>query len=428
MEDTMTLRPIIPVLAPALFALLCSSALAQTTVTMMHVEEGKPQLAAWEEIAADFEAQHPGVDVQIQFLENEAFKAKLPTLLQSNERPDIFYSWGGGVLKEQAGTGALMDLTEAMSAGNGEWRGSYSPGIVGALTFDDKMWAVPFKTGSIAFFYNKELFEKAGVDGTAIKTWDDFLGAVQKLKDAGITPLACGGGDKWPLHFYWSYLVMRNGGQEAFEAAKANEGEGFTAAPFVKAGEDLRKLGELDPCQPGYLGAKWQESLGVFADGKAAMILGFEATYQNQKTNAADGEGIARENLGRFPFPMVEGGAGNPNDTLGRVNAWAVTAGAEPEALEFIKFFTNAENQQKLAAGGFLIPVATGAEAGLTDELMKMSASDVAGAPWHQNFLDQDLGPAVGRVINDMSVEIFTGNVSPADGAAAIKSELDLAM
>ncbi|RYG08547.1 MAG: carbohydrate ABC transporter substrate-binding protein, partial [Burkholderiales bacterium] len=142
-------KRLIPALTAALTALACSTAMAQTTVTMLHVEEGKPLLAAWEEIAASFEAQHPGVDVQIQFLENEAFKAKLPTLLQSNEKPDIFYSWGGGVLKEQSTTGALMDLTAAMDADGGAWRSSFSPGIVGALTFDGKIWAVPHKTGSI---------------------------------------------------------------------------------------------------------------------------------------------------------------------------------------------------------------------------------------------------------------------------------------
>ena len=43
----------------------------------------------------------------MQFLENEAFKAKLPTLLQSNDAPDFFYSWGGGVLKQQSETGTL---------------------------------------------------------------------------------------------------------------------------------------------------------------------------------------------------------------------------------------------------------------------------------------------------------------------------------
>ena len=55
----------------------------------------------------------------------------------------------------------------------------------------------------------------------------------QKLKDAGLTPLACGGGDKWPLHFYWSYLVMREGGHAAFGGV----GEGMADEGVVEAFE-----------------------------------------------------------------------------------------------------------------------------------------------------------------------------------------------
>jgi raffinose/stachyose/melibiose transport system substrate-binding protein len=414
--------------APIAFALLSGTAMAQTVVTMMHVEQGTPTTDAWEKLAVDFEAANPGVDVQIQYLENEAFKAKLPTLLQSNERPDIFYSWGGGVLKEQSTTGAIMDLTEAMDADGGAWRNSFSQGIFAGLMFNDRVWAVPYKTGSMAIFYNKEQFAQAGVDAAAIKTWDDLLAGVAKLKEAGLTPLACGAGDKWPIHHWYGYLVMRNGGQAAFEAAKAGEGDGFAAEPFVKAGANLRQLGALEPCQPGHLGAKWPEALGTFGDGKAAMILGFEATYMNQKTNAADDVGIAYENLGRLSFPMVEGGAGNAEDTLGRLNGWAVSAGASPEAIAFMKFFNSVESQTYLASQGLIVPVAVGADAALTDDLMRASAQAVAAAPWHQNFLDQDLGPAVGRVVNDVAVEMFEGNMTPEEGARAIQDEASLAM
>lgn len=415
-------------LALASALMMGGTAYGQTVVTLMHVETAAPVLEGWEAIAAAYEAAHPDVDVQIQFLENEAFKAKLPTLLQSDAAPDIFYSWGGGVLQEQSETGALQDLTAAMDADGGAWRNTYNPGPFAGLTFDGKVWGVPYKTGSIAFFYNKELFAKAGVSADSIKTWDDYLAAIKTIKDAGITPMACGGGDKWPLHFYWSYLVMRNAGQDAFNAAKANEGDGFTGAPFVKAGEQLRQLGELEPCQAGYLGATWPDSLKVFADGKAALLLGFEATYQNQKTNATDGTGLAMDNLGRFAFPEVPGGVGKVTDTLGRLNGWALKANAKPEAIDFVKFFTNRDNQRTLAAAGQIIPVTTESGDAVTDPLMKASADQVAASTWHQNFFDQDLGPAVGRVVNDMSVEIFVGNVSPADGAAAIKTELELAM
>jgi raffinose/stachyose/melibiose transport system substrate-binding protein len=45
----------------------------------------------------------------------------------------------------------------------------------------------------------------------------------------------------------------------------------------------------------------------------------------------------------------------------------------------------------------------------------------MAKATWHQNYLDQDLGPNVGRVVNDMAVAIFSGEASPEDGAQQIQ-------
>ncbi len=104
----------------------------------MHVELDPKSVAVWEEIAKDYETKHPDVDIQLQFLENEAFKAKLPTLLQSNDVPDFFYSWGGGVLEEQSKTGALKDLTEIFDADGGKIRNAYNPAAIDGLSFDGK--------------------------------------------------------------------------------------------------------------------------------------------------------------------------------------------------------------------------------------------------------------------------------------------------
>jgi len=402
-----------------------ASAMADTTVKWLHLELDPGYVAIWRKIADTYEAKHPGVKIQMQFLENEAFKAKLPTLLQSSDAPDFFYSWGGGVLKQQMATGALLDLTTAMKANDGAWQKSFNPAAIEGLTFDGKISAVPFKLGTVSFFYNKALFAKAGVDAAAIKTWDDYLAAVKKIKDAGIVPIAGAGGEKWPIHFYWSYLVMRDGGQKVFDAAKNGKGDGFNDPAVVKAGEQLAELGKLQPFQPGYLGATWPQTLGVFADGKAAMILGFENTEGNQKTNAGDGKGLASDNIGRFAFPAVTGGAGAVTDTLGGLNAWAVSKKAPPEALDFLAYLNNADNQRQMAKAGMIIPAAVGAEDGITNPLLKQAAEQLAQTTWHQNFFDQDLGPSVGRVVNDVSVGIVSGQIAPKDGAAQIQDAFE---
>ena len=416
-------------LGVSVLAMGISSASAASTIKWLHLETNPERLAAMEDVAKAYEAQHPDVDVQLQFLENEAFKAKLPTLLQSNDPPSLFYTWGGGVLKTQSETGKIRAIDAALDANNGEWRNSLSQGAISGMTFDGKVWAAPFKSGVVSFWYNKDLFQKAGVDGTAIHTWDDFTAAVKKLKDAGITPLACGGGDKWPIHFYWSYLGMREAGQAGFEAAKNGENGGFNTEPFIKAGQKLADLGKLEPCQDGWQGATWPETVATFDDGRAAMVLGFEnmATPTSQAANATDGKGLSQDKLGRFPFPTIEGGAGVITDDFGGLNGWVVTAAAPPETEDFVKFLTNADNMKRMAELGDL-PVVQGAEAGVKDPTLKDAVAQMSKATWHQNYVDQDLGPNVGRVVNDMSVAIFSGAVTPEDATQQIEDGHSMVM
>lgn len=399
---------------------LTGAARADSVIHWLHLEQVPETVALWRSIADDFEKSHPGVKIDMQFIENQSFKAKLPTLLQSAEAPSFFYSWSGGVLKAQSETGALRDVT-AFIEGQPEWRAGVMQSAIDGMKFGDKIWGIPYKTGTVAFFYNKELFAKAGVDAAAIVTWDDFLAAVQKLKDAGITPLAGGGGDKWPIHFYWSYLAMREAGQAGFNAAKAQEGDGFADPAFVRAGEKLAQLGAMEPFQPGWLGATWNDAVASFGDGKTAIVLGFEAHNQTQARFATDGKGQPDSNIGRFAFPVIPGAPGLSTDYLGRLNGWAVTKNAPPETEEFLMYLATADVQRVLAEKTAIIPVSKAASDGVKNEIVKLSADSLVDETWHQNFLDQDLGPNVGGVVNDMSVEIVTGGVSPADAAAQIQ-------
>ena len=52
---------------------------------------------------------------------------------------------------------------------------------------------------------------------------------------------------------------------------------------------------------------------------------------------------------------------------------------------------------------------------------MKQLANDLAATTYHQNYFDQDLGPSVGRVINDVSVSVAAGEMTPEAAAAAIQ-------
>jgi raffinose/stachyose/melibiose transport system substrate-binding protein len=404
-------------LATAALTLVAANAVAQTTVRWLHIEANPAQVKIWEEVARGFEAKNPGVKIEMQFLENEAYKAKLPTILQSKDRPHIIYSWAGGVLKAQIEAGVLEDISAPMKG----YSNQLAPAAVAAFTQDGKIYGVPMVLSQVLFLYNKELMAKATLDGAKIKTWDDLLAAVKALKAAGVTPIVVGGADKWPLHFYWTYLAMRVGGKAAFDAAQRGENGGFSGETFVKAGELFKQLVDLGPFQNGFLGFKNQQSVGYFGDGKAAMTLAISNVYQLQRVLAADKVGLGDDKLGWFDFPTVPGGKGDASDTLGGITGWLVTKGSPKEAVEFLKFFVSQDIQKRLAAGNFIVPVVSGAEAGFTSPFMRDVAQNLARSKYHQNFLDQTLGPSVGRVVNDATAEIAGGSMTPVDAAKAIQ-------
>jgi raffinose/stachyose/melibiose transport system substrate-binding protein len=404
--------------AAACLAAVTAPAFADTNITVLHVSENPGQKAVWEKAAADYNASHKGVNVQFKYLENEAFKAKLPTMLQSaDSRPELFYSWAGGVMQAQNKAGFLKDLT----ADVGAVQATMVPAAVDAFKIDGKTVGVPFEMGLVSFYYNKKLFDKAGVKAEDIKSWDDFLGAVKKLKAAGITPIVVGAGEKWPMHFYYSYLVMRIGGEHALADAKAGKDGGFKNATFVEAGKRLRELGALEPFQPGYLSTKHTESAGMFGDGKAAMDLMGQWLLGMQAPNSTSGKGLSEEDIGILTFPLVPGGKGKATDTLGGINGWLVTKTAPAEAVDFLKFFSQEKYALEAAKTGAYIPVVKGTESAITNPLFKRLADLLAATTYHQNYFDQDLGPAVGRVINDVSVAVAAGEMTPEAAAAAIQ-------
>jgi raffinose/stachyose/melibiose transport system substrate-binding protein len=191
----------------ALLGSVFSSASAETVIKILHLQSIPQIRAIWQEAAKQYESAHPGVKVEFDYLENEAFKAKLPTLLQSKDRPSAFHSWGGGVMYEQVSSGICKDVTNQVAEEG--FKDTFYPATLQNFTVDGKVYGLPNDAAPIVLWYNKELCQKAGVDPTKIQSWEDFVDAVKKCQAAGIIPVAAGGKDKWPLHFYTALLMMR---------------------------------------------------------------------------------------------------------------------------------------------------------------------------------------------------------------------------
>jgi len=386
------------------------------TIDWWHIQNNDPGKADWQAMADAYTAAHPNVTIKINVMENEAFKAALQTNLQAGDVPDLFQSWGGGGLREQVEAGLVQDITESSK----DFIGDLNAGVTGLYNVDGKQYGIPFDAGMVGFWYNKELFSQAGIEAPPA-TWDEFLDVVQKLKDAGITPIAVGAGDKWPAHFYYSYLMIRLGGQELMDSIAADGN--FDRPEVIKAGEELQRLIELEPFQAGFLATPWDGAdgeAGYMGSGQAAMDLMGQWAPGAFRSAGAGGDDLPFE-LGWFPFPMVEGGAGAATDAFGGGNGFAVGKDAPPEAVDFLRFITSVDNAKIWGAHSGL-PVTKGAESSVIDPNQQMVLAGLNDATFLQLFLDQFFTPDVGAAVNDAVQTLFAGEASPEEIAATITS------
>jgi raffinose/stachyose/melibiose transport system substrate-binding protein len=411
---------ILLLLTSLLLVLSFSAVSAQDPVTIRwwHISTNENEAAYWQSLADAFTADNPHVTIEITILENNAFKERLVTVMQSNDPPDLFQSWGGGVLWTFAENGLVRNIAPELE---GEWKDSFAAQAALELYGQNgEYYGVPWTWGAVGLFYNKALFAEAGLDPEAPPTtWEEFLAAVQALKDAGITPIALGEGEKWPGHFWWVYLAIRLGGQDAFLAAYNREGS-FADEPFVQAGEYLNQLIALQPFPEGFLGLGYGDQATLMGNGEAAMELMGQWAPAVQRGNSASGEGIG-DDLGWFPFPVVEGGAGNPDDVLGGGDGFAVGANAPDETVAFLQFLTTPENQ-RTGAEIFITPVVNGVEDVYEDNPITTAIVEARNsAPYFQLYYDQFLPPAVGEAVNDAVETLFAEAATPEEAAAAIE-------
>jgi raffinose/stachyose/melibiose transport system substrate-binding protein len=383
-----------------------------TTVEWWNISTTEPAKSVWASLAKKFEAQNPKVKIKIVQLENDAYKSKMTALTASGKLPDIFHTWGGGVLKQQVDAGLVEDLTDRTKPwADGLLKVTKEPYIL-----DDKVYGIPFDMGMIGFWYNKKLFQQAGVSEPPT-TWGGFLEAVSKLKAKNITPIALAGKEKWPGMYYWAYLAMRTAGIEALQ--KASEEKDFTGAGFVEAGRHLKELVDLKPFQKGFLNAAYSTPTGQAAavgNGKAAMELMGQWAPSVQ---ADSGKGLG-DDLGFFPFPAVEGGKGALTEVFGGGGGHALRRGAPQAAVDFLKFFASEATELELVKKTSVLPVLPNAEKAMTDPNLKLVQAQLKAATGFQLYLDQAYAPAVGQEVNDSVAALIAGSKSPEQVAQSI--------
>ncbi len=390
------------------------SAAAPVTIEWWHISKDDPGKTLFANIAAAYTAAHPNVKINVTVLENEAFKTKLATQMQSGTPPDLFQSWGGGTMAAQADAGMLKDITSDVAS----WKDTINPGALSIYAYNNKQYGIPWDMGMIGFWYNKALFTKAGIAAPPT-TWDEYLTDVSKLKAINVAPLAIAGKDMWPSMHLWTYLLVRIGGADALKQMIQSKNWNTTAC--TQAGDAVVKLNALNPYQDGYKSATYDNEAAAVGNGKAAMELMGQWAPGVEVADSTSKKGLGSD-LGWFPFPAVTGGAGAPTDGVGGGNGIAVGKNAPPEAVDFLKFFSSVTNANSLNSSNpptALSPV-IGTESTVTDPNLQLVLQGRNQAKFIQLYLDQATSPAMGTAINEATIALFLGQSTPQKVCQAI--------
>jgi raffinose/stachyose/melibiose transport system substrate-binding protein len=392
----------------------CSSGSAagngKVTLTWWHNGNNDPLKGLWADVAKEFEKSHPNVTVKVTGYQNEDLqKTLIPNALRSNTPPDLFQAWGGGELKDQVAAGYLKDISSSVKP-----QITAIGGAVSGWQIDGKTYGLPFSYGIEGFWYNKDLFAKAGISA-APTTLTELNSDVTKLKDAGITPIAVGAGDKWPAAHWWYNFALKNCSPAVLKNAQAKHV--FSDKCFVQAGTDLQKFIATNPFQDGFLATPAQQgagsSAGLVANGKAAMEL--MGQWDPGVMSGLTDDKKVPSFLGWFNFPGIPGSAGDPTAALGGGDGFACSVKAPPECVELLKYIVSVDVQKRFGASGAGLPVTKGSESSITDPNLVAVLKGKADASYVQLWLDTTYGPTVGGAMNDGIVNLFAGKGTPQD-------------
>ena len=178
---------------------------------------------ALEKAAKVYEEKNPNVDINIETVGGgNDYGAALRSKFQSGQEPTIFNI--GGPQDVEDWTSKLEDLSDQ------PWVNEAFDGTLGSVTNDEGVFGMPFNQEGYGFIYNKEIFEKAGIDPATITSYEALENAVKTLDskkdELGIEAVfAVPGKEKWVTGLHLLNVALGNefeSGKQAYEAKSLN--------------------------------------------------------------------------------------------------------------------------------------------------------------------------------------------------------------
>ncbi len=390
--------------AALLLASTGGAAMAQETIHM--IQCGDAIADGYPEFIEEWEADNPDYTVEIELVGWAQCQDKATTLAVAGDPVALAYM-GSRVLKQLAQNELIVPIPMTE-----EEMDSYYPNIVGTVTFDNQQWGIPVAFSTKALFWNKDLFEEAGLDPeTPPATWDEMYEAAKAVTDntdARGFGLVAKTFDN-TMHQFLHWVYSNNG-----SVIDADNNITLDSPENLEALEMIKKM--VPVSEEGPTAYEQNELIDLFNDGQIAMLE--QGPWMRNRINEGIEWGVAPLPTG----PSAEGpGTLLITDSLAVFNG----SGVEEAAISLAKYLTNEENQfyyEKTQGLTPLRPVAG------VDELV---AEDATWSPFLEGIenggpepLFTDYKPFQDAII-EMVQAVVTGEAEPADALTEAAEEIE---
>ncbi|OAS24551.1 ABC transporter substrate-binding protein [Paenibacillus oryzisoli] len=226
------------------------------------------------------------------------------------------------------------------------------------LNYDGKQYGLPWNKVSLVAYYNKKIFSDLGQQEP--KTWTEFTALLDKIKAKGIDPILVGGKDGWPMQQIVHTLepsIIRGAKPDFYGKDNANVKaltSKFTDQEWVEVFTKFQTLSKY--FQKNSLGLAYGQAPGLFAQGKAAMMI--DGTFSLTQINDAK----PNFEVGTFIVPATDDEAKNKISYAKIGGAWFIANNSpnKEAALKYLEAFSQKDNYQLYIDTVNLFPVMDG--------------------------------------------------------------------
>ena len=339
--------------AGAVAATLAAPAIAQApkkiSFLTWNIIDQEPMIRGW---IARFVKDRPGVEVEWLDKKGPEIPVFYQTQLVAGTPPDVINTQGALGL-EYAAQGALLDLTPRLKA-EAAVRDRFNADYLSNWVYEGNNYMLPFYITKTLLFYNKPMFQKAGLSGPP-QSFDAIIDAAQKMTSGEASGFLTLNFD-W---LYWPLFAMNGVDLLSKDLTKPT----FNTPKAIEVTDRLAKATETGAINKISWTGRWVEPNGAFAAGNVGMLHAHSPAYFFVK---GQGKWVTPETLGVAHAP---GGFATPNSHGLGISK----ASKNPDlAWDFLKFVTN-EGAQELGVNRKLV---TGNIAVDTKNLADLEKSD----------------------------------------------------